>query len=152
MDTLNPNPVVYEVDNSRAKKRRRAAEDEDDNRREPVDAEEVFELVRHIIDPEHPVTLEQLKVLNEDHILVDDAGNHVLVQFTPTIPHCSMATLIGLCVRVKLQRSLPRRFKVTVKFFFFFLRLRTRFRGVDECGCTNACFGYYSLTDNSNSD
>ena len=26
-----------------------------------------------------------------------------------------MATLIGLCIRVKLLRSLPRRFKVTVR-------------------------------------
>ena len=35
--------------------------------------------------------------------------------FTPTIPHCSMSTLIGLCLRVRLIRSLPPRFKVDVK-------------------------------------
>ena len=34
--------------------------------------------------------------------------------FTPTIPHCSMATLIGLSIRVRLLRALPRRFKVEV--------------------------------------
>jgi hypothetical protein len=34
------------------------------------------------------------------------------VQFTPTVQHCSMATLIGLCIRVKLLRALPQRFKV----------------------------------------
>lgn len=28
--------------------------------------------------------------------------------------HCSMATLIGLCVRVQLLRALPPRFKVDV--------------------------------------
>ena len=39
----------------------------------------------------------------------------VIVRFTPTIPHCSMATLIGLCIRVKLARSLPRRYKVSVR-------------------------------------
>lgn len=33
--------------------------------------------------------------------------------FTPTIPHCSMATLIGLSIKVKLLRSLPQRFKVS---------------------------------------
>ena len=38
----------------------------------------------------------------------------VHVRFTPTIPHCSMATLIGLSIRVKLLRSLPSRFKVDV--------------------------------------
>jgi len=30
----------------------------------------------------------------------------------PTVQHCSMATLIGLCIRVKLMRCLPPRFKV----------------------------------------
>ena len=39
----------------------------------------------------------------------------VFVNFTPTIPHCSMATLIGLAIRVKLLRSLPSRFKVDVE-------------------------------------
>lgn len=33
----------------------------------------------------------------------------------PTIPHCSMATLIGLSITVKLKRSLPMRFKVEVR-------------------------------------
>jgi hypothetical protein len=37
---------------------------------------------------------------------------HVQVRFTPTVEHCSMATLIGLCIRVKLLRALPPRFKV----------------------------------------
>ena len=36
------------------------------------------------------------------------------VFFTPTVSHCSMATLIGLCVRVQLLRALPRRFKVDI--------------------------------------
>ena len=35
------------------------------------------------------------------------------VQFTPTVQHCTMATLIGLCIRVKLLRVLPARFKVS---------------------------------------
>ena len=34
---------------------------------------------------------------------------------SPTIPHCSMATLIGLSCRVKLLRSLPPHFKVTIQ-------------------------------------
>ena len=43
---------------------------------------------------------------------VHDSKNEVVVEFTPTIPHCSQATLIGLCIRVKLLRTLPSRFKV----------------------------------------
>jgi len=37
------------------------------------------------------------------------------VRFTPTVEHCSMATLIGLCIRVKLLRCLPPRFKVDIE-------------------------------------
>ena len=67
---------------------------------------------RGINDPEHPLTLEQLDVVKLDDVEVDDKNNRVNVIFTPTIPHCSMATLIGLSIRVKLLRSLPPRFKV----------------------------------------
>ncbi len=47
--------------------------------------------------------------------ILSDFGHlfQVFVHFTPTIPHCSMATLIGLAIRVKLLRSLPPRFKVS---------------------------------------
>ena len=82
---------------------------------ENVTASEIFDLIRGLNDPEHPLTLEQLNVVNEEHILVNDDNNEILVQFTPTIPHCSMATLIGLSIRVKLLRSLSTRFKVTIK-------------------------------------
>ncbi len=72
----------------------------------------VFDMLRHINDPEHPLTLEQLNVVSPDLIDVDDTL--VTVKFTPTIPNCTMATLIGLMIRVKLHRSLPSRFKVDV--------------------------------------
>lgn len=51
------------------------------------------DLLRSITDPEHPLTLEQLAVVSSSQITL--SKNHVLVEFTPTIPHCSMATLIG---------------------------------------------------------
>ena len=78
---------------------------------EPIDAREVFDLVRSVTDPEHPLTLEQLAVVNEEHITVDtgneNASPSVVLEFTPTIPHCIMATLIGLSLRVRLLRALP---------------------------------------------
>ncbi|ORY49359.1 FAM96B protein [Rhizoclosmatium globosum] len=81
---------------------------------EQIDAHEVFDLIRNINDPEHPLTLEQLNVAQLRHISVDHANSHISVVFTPTIPHCSMATLIGLCIRVQLLRCLPQRFKVDI--------------------------------------
>ncbi|TNY20742.1 hypothetical protein DMC30DRAFT_340550, partial [Rhodotorula diobovata] len=81
-----------------------------------IDQDEIFDLIRSISDPEHPLTLEQLAVVSAPQITVrQGARPSVLVEFTPTIPHCSMATLIGLSLRVRLLRSLPERFKVDIK-------------------------------------
>ncbi|KAH8385502.1 hypothetical protein KR200_004660 [Drosophila serrata] len=107
----NINPSVYD----KIKERVLTANDEDENVSDPFDKREIFDLIRNINDPEHPLTLEQLHVVQEEFIRINDAQNSVHISFTPTIPHCSMATLIGLSIRVKLLRSLPPRFKVTVE-------------------------------------
>ena len=39
----------------------------------------------------------------------------VRVDITPTITHCSLSTAIGLGVRVRLEQSLPPRFRVDVR-------------------------------------
>ncbi|XP_050311622.1 MIP18 family protein galla-2, partial [Anthonomus grandis grandis] len=85
----------------------------DDSVADEFDSREIFDLIRTIKDPEHPLTLEELHVVQEDLIRVEK--NDVQVHFTPTIPHCSMATLIGLSIRFKLLMCLPTRFKVSVK-------------------------------------
>ena len=88
------------------------------DQRDSIDADEIFDIIRNIQDPEHPLTLEQLGVVSPEQVTVVDRPNGpfstVDVRFTPTIPHCSMATQIGLCLKVKLDRSLPR-FKTTVR-------------------------------------
>ncbi|RZC30476.1 Protein AE7-like 1 [Glycine soja] len=67
--------------------------------------------VRDIRDPEHPYSLEQLSVLSEESISVDDKLGRILITFTPTVQHCSMATVIGLCLRVKLKHYFPPHYK-----------------------------------------
>uniref|UniRef100_A0A2P2HXL1 MIP18 family protein CG7949-like n=1 Tax=Hirondellea gigas TaxID=1518452 RepID=A0A2P2HXL1_9CRUS len=106
----NLNPTLF----STASQRFCSTADWDDDVYDPVDEREIFDMVRDIQDPEHPLTLEQLNVVSESLCSVDDAKGEVRVQFTPTIPHCSMAALIGLSIRFKLLRSLPSRFKVRV--------------------------------------
>lgn len=88
------------------------------------------DLIRSIYDPEHPNTLEELHVVSAPQISV--SSNRVVVEFTPTVPHCGMSTLIGkiftsssglqltillstgLSIRVRLLRSLPNRFKIDI--------------------------------------
>lgn len=54
-------------------------------------------------------------MVEQSRVIVDNENNEINITFTPTIPHCSMATLIGLSIRVKLLRALPPRFKVLVE-------------------------------------
>ena len=114
MAGLNANPELFSVAVELSRSAGELHRERDPAARDPLDALEIYDMIRSIKDPEHPHTLEQLRVAQRDLISVDDARGLVGVHFTPTIPHCSMATLIGLCIRVKLLRSLPPRFKVDV--------------------------------------
>ena len=113
---------------------------------EPIDQDEIFggsyssahdreilnfvDLIRSISDPEHPNSLEELRVVSAEQI--DIKSNLINVEFTPTVPHCGMSTLIGihillvapihilifmkgLSIRVRLMRCLPPRFKVDIR-------------------------------------
>ncbi|XP_053568604.1 cytosolic iron-sulfur assembly component 2B [Bombina bombina] len=106
----NANPLIYQ----RSGERQVTAQEEDEELPDIIDDREIFDLIRSINDPEHPLSLEELNVLEEIRVKVNDQESTVSVEFTPTIPHCSMATLIGLSIKVKLLRSLPERFKVDV--------------------------------------
>ncbi|KAJ8770804.1 hypothetical protein K2173_021451 [Erythroxylum novogranatense] len=110
---INANPVVHA-------KKERVARTEDPHCEDAVDPLEIYDiLLSHfrvdIRDPEHPYSLEQLSVLSEESITVDDKLGRILITFTPTIQHCSMATVIGLCLRVKLQEGFPPHYKVDIK-------------------------------------
>lgn len=76
-------------------------------------------MIATISDPEHPLTLGELAVINLPHIQITDEPSaltsRVLVELTPTVNHCSLATVIGLGVRVRLEQALPPRFRLDVR-------------------------------------
>lgn len=68
------------------------------------------ESIRDIRDPEHPNTLEELSVIDRSSVTVTESTpgtglswGTVSIAFTPTVPHCSLASLIGLSIRAKLD-------------------------------------------------
>lgn len=71
----------------------------------------LFDAIRDIRDPEHPHSLEELSVVDASSISItpppDDSPSYgkVVVTFTPTVPHCSLASIIGLCIHHKLRHS-----------------------------------------------
>ncbi|XP_023304033.2 MIP18 family protein galla-1 [Lucilia cuprina] len=80
--------------------------------------ETIYDCLRTIRDPEKPATLEDLNVIYEDGIFVMPSTKSnvsvVRIEFNPTVPHCSLATLIGLCIRIKVERSLPHNIKIDI--------------------------------------
>lgn len=103
---INENPQIF------SKSSNKQLADYNDAVEDPFTPAEIFNTIKNISDPEHPLSLEQLNVVSERLIRIQKDEIHV--RFTPTIPHCSMATLIGLCIRVQLLRSLPSRWKIIV--------------------------------------
>lgn len=57
----------------------------------------IADLIRGIIDPEKPETLEELNVVSEEDVSVSRLNKDYLIKvvFVPTVPHCSLASLIG---------------------------------------------------------
>ena len=102
----NANPIVYEAEEYV----RTTQDDIDSPDRDPIDSLEIYHHIRYILDPEHPLTLEQLHIVKPDDITVDDKNGSVDVVFTPTVPNCSLPAILGLCIREKLLRVLPLRF------------------------------------------
>lgn len=82
----------------------------------------LLDLIARISDPEHPLTLGQLAVVNLPDISIEPVPSSsksrittARVLLTPTVSHCSLATIIGLGVRVRLEQALPPRFRVDIR-------------------------------------
>jgi len=70
----------------------------------------IWDLISSIKDPEFELTLEDLKIVRERHVYVSRSPQGrpcVSVRFTPTVPHCSQATTIGLCLAHAVGGSVP---------------------------------------------
>jgi len=138
----NPTPIVYPIDKRFSYKddaHENGHENDNENENdglvddalEPLDdpylddlRDEIFSIVRYIQDPEHPHTLEELRIVQKKDINVffdSDIGSlnpfyhgssdqpilHCSLQFTPTIPHCSLSSFIGLCIRTAILKLHP---------------------------------------------
>lgn len=82
------------------------------------------DLISTISDPEHPHTLGQLSVVRLPDIHLSpspaelpdpDSLITASIDLTPTINHCSLATVIGLAVRCRLEQTLPPNYRVDVR-------------------------------------
>jgi len=79
---------------------------------------DTYDIIRSIRDPEKSQNLEELNVVQENLVTAHRLDNEqflINVEFVPTVPHCTLATLIGLCIRVKLHENLVQNYKLDIK-------------------------------------
>ncbi|KAI5366195.1 Putative MIP18 family, Fe-S cluster assembly domain superfamily [Septoria linicola] len=116
LDPTSSPEVLYDVSDSASSP---SSSDEED--REEIDEQEVYDLISTITDPEHPLSLGSLGVVNlEDIKIIAPTSprsriSSVQVLITPTTSACSLTTVIGLGVKVRLVNALPPRFRVDVR-------------------------------------
>ena len=98
-----------------------ASSDDEDAGREEIDEQEVYDLISTISDPEHPLSLGSLGVIKLSDITIRPPASPrsrittVTVLLTPTTSACSLTTVIGLGVKVRLVQALPPRFRIDVR-------------------------------------
>ena len=90
----------------------RLNDEKNDELNDEIDVDEIYDIIKNINDPEHPLTLQQLNVVSKRLIKIKE--NIIKVYFCPTIPNCSMSTLIGLLIKIKLLLCLPKKYKIDI--------------------------------------
>ena len=71
---------------------------------------QVYDIIANIQDPEKPLSLEALNVVQEDLITVvyerDTRIPHIQICWVPTVPNCHLALTIALSIKAKLAKEL----------------------------------------------
>lgn len=78
MTLENLNPSVFE----KLEERKTSQTDYDNNYYDKIDEREVFDYIRHLQDPEHPLTLEELNVLDIESVKIDHKSSVCSIKFT----------------------------------------------------------------------
>jgi metal-sulfur cluster biosynthetic enzyme len=109
----NPNPVLVAPKSTPSK----CYASDEFSQSEALHPFDVYQMIADIRDPEHPHTLADLGIVDDENITVihsPPSTVRINVTFTPTVGHCSLASLIGLCIREKIRRELVEPFKLQV--------------------------------------
>ncbi len=70
-------------------------------------------ILQKVNDPEHPISVVDLKIVSEDDIKI--LPDKVEVEFTPTVPFCPMGGAIGVIIKYALEKELGVEASVRVK-------------------------------------
>ena len=78
-----------------------------------MDKQTILDHLRNVLDPEHPISIVDLKIVTEDDITITN-GN-ILIKFKPTSPFCPMGAVIGLVIKKAITDVTGKKVKVEVR-------------------------------------
>jgi len=78
-----------------------------------LDKRQVLKALEKVYDPEHPISVLDLKIVTNDDIEI--LPNGVRVEFSPTTPFCPMGGAIGVVIKYALEKDLGIPVDVRVK-------------------------------------
>jgi metal-sulfur cluster biosynthetic enzyme len=78
-----------------------------------LDKKQVLKALESVYDPEHPISVLDLKIVTSDDIKILPSG--VRVEFSPTTPFCPMGGAIGVVIKYALEKELGAPVDVKVK-------------------------------------
>jgi len=78
-----------------------------------MDKGQVLEILKKVYDPEYPMPVTALKIVEEDDITI--AGDSMKIEFKPTAPYCPMGGVIGIIIKYALQKKFGKNVEVRVK-------------------------------------
>jgi len=74
---------------------------------------EILEALKKVFDPEYPLSVVDLKIVEEKDISFD--SDKIKIEYTPTTPYCPMGGIIGVLIKYALENRFSREFNVKVK-------------------------------------
>ncbi len=70
-----------------------------------MDKQKVLEVLKEVQDPEMPMSILELDMVNEDDITIE-SDKKITVTFKPTSAMCPMGSVIGVLIKKKLKDAL----------------------------------------------
>ena len=78
-----------------------------------LEKKQVLKALEKVYDPEHPISVLDLKIVTSDDVTI--LPNGVRVEFSPTTPFCPMGGAIGVVIKYALEKELGVPVEVKVK-------------------------------------
>jgi metal-sulfur cluster biosynthetic enzyme len=78
-----------------------------------MDKQTILDHLRNVLDPEHPVSIVDLKIVTEDDITI--TNGEINIKFKPTSPFCPMGAVIGLVIKKAITDATGKEVNVEVR-------------------------------------